>query len=77
MAGRMTETPPTERKNVSGIDREGHFTIIEIDREQHTVSLDVGGYPVTLICSPQNNPKAYQQIKSILLDMIVGDIPHN
>lgn len=82
MAGRIPVTPPKERKNINGsvpskVDRDGHFTIIDIDRERHTVSLDVGGCPVTLICSPQNNPKPYQRVKAILLDMLAGTTPQN
>lgn len=77
MAERINKTPPIEKKKIDGSDRDGHFTIAEIDREHHTVSLDVGGCPVTLICFPQNNPKPYQQIKSILLDMVAGSTSQN
>lgn len=74
MAERIYKTPPIERKKNDGIDQERHFTIKTIDREQHTIALDVGGCSVTLICSPQNNPKPYQQIKKILLDVVAGAI---
>lgn len=72
MAKRIaTKTPPKERKRIDG---DGHFTIVTVDREQNVVSLDVGGYPVTLTCQPEDNSKPYQQVKAILLDTMVGAI---
>lgn len=64
-----TKTPPKEKKRIDG---DGRFTIVTVDWEQNVVSLDVGGYPVTLICSPENNSKPYQQVKAILVDAVVG-----
>ncbi len=77
MAERMTGTLPAERKRIGDCDREGHLKIASIDRERHTVDLAVDGCPVTLICSPQSSPKTYQRIKSVLLDMVVGNIAHS
>lgn len=70
MAKRIaTKTPPKEKKRNDG---DGRFTIVAVDREQNVVSLDVGGYPVKLICSPENNSKPYQQVKAILVDAVAG-----
>lgn len=63
-----SKTPPKERKRIDG---DGCFTIITVDREKNTVSLDVEGYPVTLTCWPENNSKPYQQVKAILVDAVV------
>lgn len=62
-----TKTPPKERKRIDG---DGRFTVVTVDREKNVVSLDVGGYPVTLICSPENNSKPYQQVKAILANAV-------
>lgn len=64
------KTPPKERKRIDG---DGCFTIVTVDREKNTVSLDVGGYSVTLNCSPQSNLDLYRQIKTILVDTIVAE----
>lgn len=49
-----------------------HLTITEVDQARHTIQLNVDGCPVTLSCSQHNNPKPYQQIKTILLDTVVS-----
>lgn len=82
MAEHIVKMPPKERKIIDGpfvseLDREKCLTITAVDRKQHTVSLNIGGFPVTLICSPENNPKPYQQVKAILLDMVAGAVPQN
>ncbi len=72
-------TPPQERENIDGsaFDQEGQFTITSIDRKQHIIELNVGGCPVTLVCSPQNNSKPYQLVKAILLDMVASSAPQD
>mgnify|MGYP001624112159 FL=1 len=46
-------------------------TISSVDREQHIINMVVKGYPVTAICSPQNNPDIYEQIKTILVGAVL------
>ena len=46
-------------------------TIASVDREQNIIHLMVKGYPVTAICSPQNNPDIYEQIKTILVGAVL------
>lgn len=46
-------------------------TISSVDREQHIINMVVKGCPVTAICSPQNNPDIYEQIKTILVDAVL------
>ena len=46
-------------------------TISSVDREQHIINMVVKGCPVTAICSPQNNPDIYEQIKTILVGAIL------
>jgi len=74
-----TPMPPQERKNIDGsaLNQEGQFTITSIDRKQHIIELDVGGCPVTLVCSPQNNSRPYQLVKTILLDMVANSAPQD
>lgn len=76
MADSAPMTPPKERQRIGpAIPRpkqKEHLTIIGVDREQHTIHLDVDGFPVTLICSPQNNTKTYQQVKTVLLDTLAN-----
>lgn len=74
MADSVSMTPPTKRKREIGSSAKPkeHLTITAVDQEQHTICLNVDGYPVTLICSPQNNSETYQQVKMILLDTVVS-----
>lgn len=78
MAGASQTKPPIEIEKQAGVtcpdDGKGHFTITSVDREQHTVDLEVDGCPVTLSCSPQNNTALYQCVKSILLDTVAGTL---
>ncbi len=46
-------------------------TISSVDREQHIINMIVKGCPVTAICSPQSNPEIYEQIKTILLGVVL------
>lgn len=69
--------PPKERNIGSAMPlscAEGSFTIQEIDRENNTVSLIINGCDVTLICSKDNNPKPYEQIKTILLGTVASSL---
>lgn len=61
MAG---NNPPSKPKE--------HLTITKVDQEQHTIQLNVDGCPVTLVCTPQNSPKTYARVKTILLDTVVN-----
>ena len=47
--------------------------VSDIDYENHTIYLNVQGYPVTVVCTPQDNPAAYERVRSILLEMITND----
>lgn len=77
MTDSVSLTLPTKRKREIGPSAKPkeHLTITAVDQEQHTICLDVDGCPVTLLCSPQNNTKAYQQVKTILLDTVVNSTP--
>lgn len=46
-------------------------TISSVDHEQNIIHLIVKGCPVTAICSPQNNPDIYEQIKMILVGAVL------
>ena len=46
-------------------------TISSVDHEQNIIHLIVKGCPVTAICSPQNNPEIYEQIKMILVGAVL------
>ena len=46
-------------------------TISSVDREQHIINMVVKGCPVMAICSPQNNPDIYEQIKTILVGALL------
>lgn len=79
MADSGPMTPPTKRKREIGSSAKPteHLAITAVDQAQHTICLNVDGYPVTLLCSPQNNTKTYQQVKTILLDTVVNSTPKN
>lgn len=51
--------------------------ISSVDREQHIINMIVKGCPVTAICSPQSNPEIYEQIKTILLGVVLKSPEHN
>lgn len=77
MADSGPMTPPIKRKREirpSAKPKE-RLAITAVDQAQHTICLNVDGYPVTLVCSPQNNAKTYQQVKAILLDTVVNSSP--
>lgn len=78
MADSVSMTPPKERQRTGpAIPRpkqKEHLTIIGVDQEQHTIRLNVDGFPVTLTCSPQNNAKTYQQVKAVLLNVVATGI---
>lgn len=69
---------PSKERNIGSAKPpsyiEGGFTIQEVDRENNTVSLTINGCDVTLICSKDNNPKPYEQIKTILLGTVVSSL---
>ena len=46
-------------------------TISSVDREQHIINMVVKGCPDMAICSPQNNPDIYEQIKTILVGAVL------
>ena len=46
-------------------------TISSVEHEQNIIDLMVKGCPVTAICSPQNNPEIYEQIKMILVGAVL------
>ena len=46
-------------------------TISSVDREQHIINMVDKGCPVMAICSPQNNPDIYEQIKTILVGAVL------
>lgn len=52
-------------------------TISSVDREQHIINMIVKGCPVTAICSPQSNPEIYEQIRTILLGVVLKSPEHN
>ena len=45
--------------------------ITRVDLEKHTVHLTVGGYPVTAICTPENNPDVFESIQHILIGSLL------
>lgn len=48
------------------------ITISSVDRERHIVSMFVQGYPVTAVCSPENNPSIYEQLKAVMIGVILN-----
>ena len=52
-------------------------TISSVDREQNIINMVVKGCPVTAICSPQNNPDIYEQIKTILVGAVLNTPQQN
>ena len=45
-----------------------------IDYEQNTLYLTVNGYSVTAICSTQDDPTMYENIKQVLIGSLSGRI---
>ena len=48
------------------------ITISSVDRERHIVSMFVQGYPVTAVCSPENNPSIYEQLKAVMIGVVLN-----
>ena len=70
MAGALRKEQPNreiERNIETGL------IVSDIDYENHTIYLNVQGYPVTVICSPQDNPAAYERVRGVLLEMITNN----
>ncbi len=48
------------------------ITISSVDRERHIVNMFVQGYPVTAVCSPENNPSIYEQLKAVMIGVVLN-----
>ena len=50
------------------------FQVSSVNRQKHTIHMIVNGAAVTAVCTPQNNPEVYHQVKSMLINTIVNPI---
>ena len=49
--------------------------VLHVDKENHTLYLNVHGCMVTAICAPQRDDELCRQIKSILLKSLTSPVP--
>lgn len=64
-AGRTT-LPKRERK--SSID---NLQILSVDRNAHTIHVQINGMNITAVCREQSNPDIYESVKGILIQSAI------
>lgn len=69
--GKLKQT----KTDVSADKEKNNLVIIDVNRENHVVQLNVAGCPITLTCTAGSNSAIYGSIKTVLLNTVAGTIP--